>query len=284
MSRIDLKGFGGRCLPNDFDDFNFDVLPEDDDLDGEQPTDNIDAINDETFGVDVDDDDLDNDLEQYSKQTAGLHLDDETPKWFDEPTCSISAPHPSELPAPPFGFNSVSSTNVSSSDCKNFEDFKMQLGTADTLWKNVGSTTSSLGWNGPELSTLQHSPAYNFINKTVLDRNNISAEECSDKSRGIRSLTALPKNAFTLEEIERNYVSNASKPTDYVSNASKPTDPTLPSLPSGAVTLAELEKRFLTQSANQTTASTLGVDRSAVVLPPDSRIPPIILPPPSAPP
>ncbi|KAM3719806.1 Protein PAT1 [Dirofilaria immitis] len=281
MSRIDLKGFGGRYLPNDFDDFNFGVLPEDDDFDGEQPNDNIDAVNDETFGVDVDDGVLDDDLEQYSKQTAGLHLDDETPKWFDEPTCSVSAPHPSELPTPPFGFNSLPSKNVSPTQCKNFGDFKMQLGTTDTLWKNIDSATSSLGWSDSEPSTLQHSSVYNSINKTILDRtnflltkNNISSEECFDKNDGIRSLVAVPKNALTLEEVERNHVSSASKSMH----------PTMLSLPSGAVTLAELEKQLLMQSASQTTASTPDVYRSTVVLPPDSRIPPMIPPPPPAPP
>uniref|UniRef100_A0A0R3RG75 PAT1 domain-containing protein n=1 Tax=Elaeophora elaphi TaxID=1147741 RepID=A0A0R3RG75_9BILA len=291
MSRIDLKGLGGRCLPNDFDDFNFDALPEDDDLDGEQLNDNIDAINDETFGVGVDDDVLDDDLEQYSKQTAGLQLDDETPKWFDEPTCSVSAPHPSELPTPPFGFNAFPATSVSSSHCKNFQDFKMQLGTTDTLWKNVDSTTSSLNWSGPEFSALQHSSSYDFINRTIPGqtnflavKNNTSPEECSDKSGGIRSLRALPKNALTLEEIERNHQVPRG---EGIINACKPTNPTVLPLPSvflltGAVTLAELESRLLMQSASHVTASTAVADRSASVLPSDSRIPTMIpsLPPP----
>ncbi|CAG9540358.1 unnamed protein product [Cercopithifilaria johnstoni] len=282
MSRIDLKGFGGRCLPNDFDDFNFNVLPEDDELDGEQLNDNIDAINDETFGVDVDDDVLDDDLEQYSKQTAGLQLDDEAQKWFNGPTCSVSAPHPSELPAPPFGFNAFSTANASSSHCKNFEDFKMQLGTTDTLWKSVDSTTSSLGWSGPEFSALQHSSAHDFINRTILDqtnslgeKNNLSQEECSDKSNGIRSLAAVPKNALTLEEIERNHITSACKPTD-------PTGLRLP--PAGAVTLSELESRFLMQSASHVAASNPDIDRSGGVLPPDSRIPSRIPHPPPLPP
>ncbi|EFO22422.1 hypothetical protein LOAG_06065 [Loa loa] len=282
MSRIDLKGFGGRCLPNDFDDFNFDVLPEVDDFDSEQPNDNIDAINDETFGVDVDDDTLDDDLEQYSKQTAGLQLDDEMPKWFDEPTCSVSAPHPSELPTPPFGFNSFPTTNISSYHSKNFEDFNMQLGTTDALWKNTDSTTSLFGWSGPELSILQHCSANDFINKTIPDRtrflavkNNISSEEYSDKKDGIRSLAELPKDALTLEEVERNHVTSTSKPSDL-------TVPPLP--PAGALTLGELEKRFLMQSAGHVTASVPDVGRSTGVLPPDSRIPSMIPPPPLPPP
>ncbi|KAL3993969.1 Topoisomerase II-associated protein PAT1 family protein [Acanthocheilonema viteae] len=281
MSRIDLKGFGGRCLPNDFDDFNFDVLSEDDDLEGEQLNDNIDAINDETFGVGVDDDVLDDDLEQYSKQTAGLQLEDETPKWFDGPTCSVSAPHPSELPTPPFGFNAFPTTNVSASHCKNFEDFKMQLGTTDTLWKNVDSTTSSFGWSGSEFPTLQHSSTYDFINRTIPDRtnllkekNNISPKGCSNKSDGIHLLAAVPKSALTVEEIERNHIINACKPTDT----------TALRLPPGAVTLAELESRLLMQSTSHVAASTPNVDRSASVLPPDSQIPPTIPPPPPPPP
>lgn len=40
------------------------------DLDGEPLDDSIDAINDETFGVDVDEDVMDDDLEQYSKQVS----------------------------------------------------------------------------------------------------------------------------------------------------------------------------------------------------------------------
>ncbi|VDM07601.1 unnamed protein product [Wuchereria bancrofti] len=279
MSRIDLKGFGGRCLPNDFDDFNFDVLSEDDDLDGEQPNDNIDAINDETFGVGVGDSILDDDLEQYSKQTAGLQLDDEAPKWFDEPTCSVSAPHPSELPAPPFGFNSFPTMDVSSFHSKNFGDFKMQLGTTDTLWKNVDSTASSSGWSGPKLSTPQQSSAYDFINKTVPNQTNfltvkniVPSEECSDKSHDIHSLAALPKNALTLEEVERNHVINATKPA---------ADPAaLPSPLAGAVALADLERQLLMRPSGHVTVSIPDVDRSTSVLPPDSRIPPMIPPPP----
>ncbi|VDM92239.1 unnamed protein product, partial [Litomosoides sigmodontis] len=297
MSRIDLKGLGGRCLPNNFDDFNFDALPEDDDLDCEQLNENIDAVNDETFGVDVDDYVLDDDLEQYSKQvdvllysdfiadeTAGLQLDDETPKWFDGPTCSVSAPHPSELPTPPFGLNSFPTTNVSSPRSKNLEGFKMQLvreiplGTTDTVWKNIDSTASSLGWSIPGLSALQHSSAYDFLNRKVAERvsspdekNNKALEECSDKS-GIRSLAALPKNALTFEEIENILITSASKPVD--STAQR--------LPPGAVTLAELESQLLMQSSSCTTACAPDIKRSTDTLLSDSRIPPIIgpLPPP----
>ncbi|MCP9261324.1 hypothetical protein DINM_004699 [Dirofilaria immitis] len=271
MSRIDLKGFGGRYLPNDFDDFNFGVLPEDDDFDGEQPNDNIDAVNDETFGVDVDDGVLDDDLEQYSKQTAGLHLDDETPKWFDEPTCSVSAPHPSELPTPPFGFNSLPSKMYLQLSAKISEISRCSwyvkhcfyfFGTTDTLWKNIDSATSSLGWSDSEPSTLQHSSVYNSINKTILDRtnflltkNNISSEECFDKNDGIRSLVAVPKMRLLLKKLKE--------------------------------IMSPVHQNQCIQQCclyHQTTASTPDVYRSTVVLPPDSRIPPMIPPPPPAPP
>lgn len=60
-------------------------------------------------------------------QTAGLQLDDETSEWLNELTGSVSAPHPSELPAPPFGFSAFPTANLSSSNAKIFEDLKMQF-------------------------------------------------------------------------------------------------------------------------------------------------------------
>lgn len=56
-------------------------------------------------------------------------------------------------------------------------------------------------------------------------QNNILPKECSDKNDGIRLLAALPKNALTLEEVERNHVTKASKPAD----------PTMLPLPSGSL-------------------------------------------------
>ncbi|EJW71826.1 hypothetical protein WUBG_17261, partial [Wuchereria bancrofti] len=103
-------------------------------------------------------------------------------------------------------------------------------------------------------------------------QNIVPSEECSDKSHDIHSLAALPKNALTLEEVERNHVINATKPA---------ADPAaLPSPLAGAVALADLERQLLMRPSGHVTVSIPDVDRSTSVLPPDSRIPPMIPPPP----
>ncbi|VDN05568.1 unnamed protein product [Thelazia callipaeda] len=267
MSRIDLKGFTPRDTHNDnLLDFDLRTLPEDDEFDGRLSESNINAINDETFGVDIDNN-LDDDLELYSEQTAGLRMEEPTPFCSDE---STSAPDPSELPTPPFVFDSFSLTGLTfSNDKENVKDCKTKNEANNMAWDDTSTSAPLLNWSGPEFSSWQHS-----INdlKTVSHRTNLQANnESFDQPRFFTddkdSVTNLLKNVLSLEEREGDSV-----------NVAKPTTTAAPLLKEGVVTLAELEKQLLADSAANASVASSEVDRAATVLS-DPRITPRIPPP-----
>ncbi|KIH56656.1 hypothetical protein ANCDUO_13162 [Ancylostoma duodenale] len=82
------------------DDYMFEPIPDDEDNTCEGVADEIDAINDETFGDDLQGS-INSELEDYAAQTACLRLDDGAP--WDTPGCSKApAPDASNVPIPDF--------------------------------------------------------------------------------------------------------------------------------------------------------------------------------------
>uniref|UniRef100_A0A915AMY2 Uncharacterized protein n=2 Tax=Parascaris univalens TaxID=6257 RepID=A0A915AMY2_PARUN len=246
MSRVGLNGICGRALPEE-DDFQFGVLP-DDDSEGSVEGDEIDAVNDETFGADVSSLTID-DLEQYSKQTEGLQLQDGPADWTDEPSCSVSAPDPSQLPIPPFIIDDTSSTYRLASSFNDSNalsaSYQLNLGTVDSLWRNCAEQKSHSAWAAPELTSAITQSAFDFINKTdsiVASEQRHTFESAGVKAPKTRTLAAIPKGALTLEEVERNHIQLARR-------SSLPIPP--PPLPSeGAMTVTDFERRLLMESAN----------------------------------
>ncbi|VDK50254.1 unnamed protein product [Cylicostephanus goldi] len=81
------------------DDYMFGCIPDHDDDENACVAEEIDAINDETFGDDMQDS-INSELEDYAAQTACLRLDDAP---WDAPGCSKApAPDASNVPLPDF--------------------------------------------------------------------------------------------------------------------------------------------------------------------------------------
>ncbi|VDM44189.1 unnamed protein product [Toxocara canis] len=252
MSRIGLNGMCGRPL-TDEDDFQFGILPDDEsEVSGEGEE--IDAVNEETFGADVGSLVID-DLEQYSKQTEGLRLEDGLTAWTDEPSCSVSAPDPSQLPIPPFTTHyGNSSYRLASSLNEGSElsaSYQLNLGTVDSLWKNGVKDESQSVWAAPpELTSAITRSAFDFINKADSPANSRvqpNYDHHTDKLAQTveapkpRALAAIPKGALTLEEIEKNHISLARR------SSLPPQPPPIPS--EGAMTVTDFERRLLMETA-----------------------------------
>ncbi|KHN80088.1 Protein PAT1 -like protein 1 [Toxocara canis] len=305
MSRIGLNGMCGRPL-TDEDDFQFGILPDDEsEVSGEGEE--IDAVNEETFGADVGSLVID-DLEQYSKQTEGLRLEDGLTAWTDEPSCSVSAPDPSQLPIPPFtthygnsSYRLASSLNEGVTEGLRLEDgltawtdepscsvsapdpsqlpippftthygnssyrlasslnegselsasYQLNLGTVDSLWKNGVKDESQSVWAAPpELTSAITRSAFDFINKADSPANSRvqpNYDHHTDKLAQTveapkpRALAAIPKGALTLEEIEKNHISLARR------SSLPPQPPPIPS--EGAMTVTDFERRLLMETA-----------------------------------
>lgn len=217
MSRIGINGIGARRIEEE-DVFDFEALPEEE-SEGSPRDDEIDAINDETFGTDVSSLLID-DLEQYSKQTECLGLEgEEPPDWMNEPSCSVSAPDPSQLPFPPFDDTAHNPAPSAHRDSASYSDkpshsssYELKLGTLDSLWRNAPDSTV---WTTTDLKSTISRSAFNFVNKVGPDdmfsdrfnelRLNVSRPQQEQKPKP-RILAAIPKGALRLEDVESEHL------------------------------------------------------------------------------
>ena len=246
MSHLNSNGLRLNCLDSDGMDFDFGVPLEEDVERSPSPCEEIDAINTETFGEDISGAEFD-DLEAYSKQTADLKLDDdyEISGWDNEPSCSLSAPDPSQLPDPTF--ESVS--YLDSSAQYSHPGYGTSDGTVDSLFANNVKTGDSLVWGSSDLSSVITKSAMEFINRRGgLDgvshmnfRNDSKMYESEVSPFASREeklkLAEIPKNALTVEELERQQLEEAKNKR-------------LPGVPQGAITLEDLEKDILNPPAS----------------------------------
>lgn len=239
-------------MNNDESEFDFGVPLEEDIERSPSPCEEIDAVNTETFGEDVSAAEFD-DLEVYSKQTAGLKLDDyEVSGWGIEPSCSISAPDPSQLPDPTFESASGIPTNshyshfpYRTAGMPYSSSYELNLGTVDTLFENNVKTKNNPVWGAPDLSSVITKSAIEFINKregtidNIFCGNTKTENNLNNNSSGPRVLTSkkpdlaeIPKNALTVEELERQQLEEARSKN-------------LPGVPQGAIALEDLERQIL---------------------------------------
>uniref|UniRef100_A0A915EIJ0 Uncharacterized protein n=1 Tax=Ditylenchus dipsaci TaxID=166011 RepID=A0A915EIJ0_9BILA len=179
-----------------------------------------DAINDETFGATVNEID-ENDLEAFANRTADLILDD--------PSCSINAPDPSQIPLP----------QVNSVFCKgNYE------GSYDKIWDNTafnGNQSLASDFSG-HLNKISNDPL-----KTISSNSNSTQVTKSHAP-------APPAGAKTLEEIERDAVISSSSNLALPNLSAAPTiasqSANIPVSKRGEpLNLEELEKRMLLEAA-----------------------------------
>ncbi|KAE9420818.1 hypothetical protein Angca_007192, partial [Angiostrongylus cantonensis] len=212
----------------------------------------IDAVNDETFGEDFEAS-INSELEDYAAQTACLRLDDgET---WDNPSCSKPpAPDASNVPLPYFDiFGTSSFSSVGNETMAKIDSLWSQNSHMCDIWaEQKTSSHSSESCSSkhphshgdgasnqlPALSCVRSSVRRNskaFANTPI---NNYSAEQRSSV------LPPMPRDS-TLHSLERHQLKLATPiGGTYSSN----------DIPSTAVNVIDLERRFIEEAASVSTA------------------------------
>uniref|UniRef100_A0A0N5AC18 PAT1 domain-containing protein n=1 Tax=Syphacia muris TaxID=451379 RepID=A0A0N5AC18_9BILA len=255
MSRLDLGGLRPSCLDDNEVEFEFGVPLDEEDIGrSPSPCEEIDAVNTETFGDDVDGADYD-DLEVYSKQTAGLKLDDyEGSTWNNKPSCSLSPPDPSQLPDPTFDMVAGAYNNTNDAHAYLYQtpmgvpypsSYALGLDTADSLFVNNVKAKQNSIWGAPDLTNGTSHSAVDSVSKRVEVKQvpcaNVKPEMPfitdninSTLFSSMRTeLAEIPRNAVTVEELERQQLLGTTQTNK------------LPVVPQGAIALEDLEKQMV---------------------------------------
>lgn len=275
----------GRPDRSGCDEYMFGAIPDDEEISSDGVAEEIDAVNDETFGDDVQVP-LDSELEDYAAQTASLRLDDGAP--WDTPGCSKApAPDASNVPLPDFdvfgtsSFSSFGSETMAKLDSLWSERSHNLYELWDEQKTNTRSAASNqLSLNQEECTAGQaKSPSsYSFLGPTSQCLiNSMSGNSVAQQHSA--ALPAMPLGGSTLEDLERQHLQRSA-------NVYKNSAPV--SMPPPAVTAADLERRFLEEAAaaHPPTASRMMPSCSSPQVPPlpaaHSHIP--LRMPPSGPP
>ncbi|CAJ0587033.1 unnamed protein product, partial [Mesorhabditis spiculigera] len=249
------------------EDFQFGTLPEDDE---HEIRDEIDAVNEETFGGDIGP--LNSELSEYATQTASLRLDE-----WDRPGCSSgAAPEASQLPMP-FDFDGFDTSATRNN--QTFPDLSRiwegSLPPSYNLW-GPGTTTSQRADDYDVLkasldsTSIANSSAGNFLSSIGADdlgrwgassawnsapSPNVYATR-SNTSKALHSMYQ-PSMPVTIEEARAQAQPSSRVPDPRLEQpaVTVPRASGLPNLPKGAMSADELERQFLNESQKSKTAA-----------------------------
>ncbi|KAK6025336.1 hypothetical protein OSTOST_08771, partial [Ostertagia ostertagi] len=222
------------------------AIPDDEENSDDGAADEIDAINDETFGDDVHVP-LDSELEDYAAQTACLRLDDAGP--WDTPGCSKEpAPDASNVPLPDFDVFGTSSFSSFGSETMAKLDslWSQQSHNLYDLWEEQKNNSRSINSNQsafvqnevPAVEQQKPPSGFPLIGGISQAFDNAARSNAYIQHRS-PVLPAMPRGS-TLEDLERGHLQrppNVSK----VSNMN--------AMPPVAVNVADLERRFIEESS-----------------------------------
>ncbi|KAL6735202.1 hypothetical protein Aduo_005665 [Ancylostoma duodenale] len=228
------------------DDYMFEPIPDDEGNTCEGVADEIDAINDETFGDDLQGS-INSELEDYAAQTACLRLDDGAP--WDTPGCSKApAPDASNVPIPDFDmFGGSSFSSFGSETMAKLDSLWSQRShNLYELWEEqkgaVGSRPSAVNQpqqNDVSTSRLNVAPnAYSILNEVSQTFNHDTGSSPFVPTRS-PVLPPMPHGS-TLEDLERQHLQNA---------APIPSNFPVSQIKSAAVNATDLERRFIEEAA-----------------------------------
>ncbi|ETN74229.1 hypothetical protein NECAME_04094, partial [Necator americanus] len=225
------------------DDYMFGCIRDDDENACEGVTDEIDAINDETFGDDVQGS-INSELEDYAAQTAFLRLDDGAP--WDAPGCSKApAPDASNVPIPDFDIfgNSSFSTFGSETMAKLDSLWNQRSHNLYELWEEQkGATTSQKTVNSTQQASDISSNSFNTASNAYSTLSRVPHTVVSASSPFVQPrpsvLPPMPR-CSTLEDLERKHLPNVQSITGIcpVNNVK-----------STVVNATDLERRFLEEA------------------------------------
>ncbi|WKX96705.1 hypothetical protein Q1695_012835 [Nippostrongylus brasiliensis] len=227
------------------DDFMFASIPDDEENSSDGAADDINAVNDETFGGDVNVP-IDSELEDYAAQTACLRLDDGAP--WDVPGCSKApAPDASTVPLPDFNVFGNSAFSSFGSET---------LAKLDSLWSQQSHNLYDL-WDEQKSGTRSTSST-----QPTFVQNSISKEQTSAPGFDLSATTprvftnSLSTAAGPSTSLQRSPVAHRMPPmpaTDlerlHLQSANTCSAPVPNIMPPAAVNAADLERRFIEESA-----------------------------------
>uniref|UniRef100_A0A0N4X0Z7 PAT1 domain-containing protein n=1 Tax=Haemonchus placei TaxID=6290 RepID=A0A0N4X0Z7_HAEPC len=236
----------GRPDRSHCDEYMFGAIPDDDENSDDGAADEIDAINDETFGDDVHVP-LDSELEDYAAQTACLRLDDGVP--WDTPGCSKApAPDASNVPLPDFdAFGRPSFSSFGSETMAKLDSLWSQRShNLYDLWeeqknssRTVNPNQSSFVQNEPPTEQPKAASGFSLMGGISQMLDNASRSNAYAQQRS-PVLPAMPRGS-TLEDLERGHLQRLSQ-------AGKAPNANVV-LPPVAVNATDLERRFIEEAA-----------------------------------
>ncbi|KAK5978068.1 hypothetical protein GCK32_008382 [Trichostrongylus colubriformis] len=227
------------------DDYLFGAIPDDEEHSYDGAADEIDAINDETFGDDVQVP-LDSELEDYAAQTACLRLDDGAP--WDTPGCSKEpAPDASNVPLPDFDvFRTNSFSSFGSETMAKLDSLWSQRShNLYDIWGEQKNTSRNINCNQ---SAFEHSDSlakqptvssgFPLIGGISQLHDSTSRASAYVQQRS-PVLPAMPQGS-TLEDLERSHMQR-------LSSAGKAPNANI--IPPVALNATDLERRFIEEAA-----------------------------------
>ncbi|KAJ1348029.1 hypothetical protein KIN20_003243 [Parelaphostrongylus tenuis] len=264
---IDRPGHQSIC--DDADDYMFDSILDDGEDSPDGSTEEIDAVNDETFGDDFQAS-INSELEDYAAQTACLRLDDGAT--WDNPSCSKPpVPDASNVPLPSFDiFGTPTFSNFGTETMAKLDSLWSRDSHMHDIWGEQKFESHSMEESCPsKLPHLHDDVASNqlpspcilssihghFQAFTNTPENHYSAEQRSP------ILPPMPCGS-TLHDLERHY-SKLARP---IAGGHVCKD-----IPSAAVNVIDLERRFIEEAAAVSTAA--GNRRSTAAI--QQTIPPL---------
>ncbi|KAK6019030.1 hypothetical protein OSTOST_15352 [Ostertagia ostertagi] len=197
----------GRPDRSHCDDYMFGAIPDDEENSDDGAADEIDAINDETFGDDVHVP-LDSELEDYAAQTACLRLDDAGP--WDTPGCSKEpAPDASNVPLPDFDVFGTSSFSSFGSETmvpaveqqKPPSGFPL-IGGISQAFDNAARSNAYIQHRSPVLPAMPRGSTLEDLERGHLQRPpNVSK---------VSNMNAMPPVAVNVADLERRFIEESS--------------------------------------------------------------------------